>query len=82
VKYTTTPASDSKGVYGAFFWLNSSGVYPSAPRDMFSCEGHDGQMVFIIPSKEMVIVVLGFSHKPDHGMNLDRLLGDILKTLK
>lgn len=81
VKYTSTPASDSKGVYGAFFWLNKSGKYPAAPADMFSCEGHDGQLIYIIPSKEMVVVVLGFSHKPDHGMDLNRLLGDILKTI-
>jgi len=81
VKYTSTPASDSKGQYGAFFWLNRGGDYPAAPADMFSCEGHDGQMIFIIPSKEMVVVVLGFSHKPDHAMDLNRLLGDIINTI-
>jgi CubicO group peptidase (beta-lactamase class C family) len=82
VKYTTTPASDSKGVYGAFFWLNSSGEYPSVPNDMFSCEGHDDQMIFIIPSKKVVVVVLGFSHKPDHEMDCNSLLSDVLKTIK
>jgi len=81
VKYTTTPASDSKGQYGAFFYLNSSKAYPSAPQDMFSAEGHDGQQIFIIPSKQMVVVVLGFSHRPDHAMDFDRLLADILKTV-
>ena len=47
VEYTTTPASDSKGGYGACFWLNRSKTYPSAPEDMYSCQGHDGQMIFI-----------------------------------
>ena len=42
VEYTTTPASDSKGGYGACFWLNRSKTYPSAPEDMYSCQGHDG----------------------------------------
>ena len=59
VEYTTTPASDSKGGYGACFWLNRGKTYPSAPEDMYSCQGHDGQMIFIIPSKELVVVVLG-----------------------
>jgi len=80
VKYTTTPASDSKGQYGAFFWLNLSNEYPSAPKDMFSAEGHDGQQIFIIPSKEMVIVVVGYSPR-SHSMDFDRLLADILKTV-
>jgi CubicO group peptidase (beta-lactamase class C family) len=82
VKYTTTPASASNGEYGSLFWLNRSKKYPSAPEDMFSCQGHDGQMIFIIPSKDLVVVVLGFSHKPENELDFDRLLGDILGTVK
>ena len=82
VKYTTTPASDSKGGYGSLFWLNKSKYYPSAPEDMYSCNGHDGQLIFIIPSKELVVVVLGYSHRPDHSMNFNGLLGDILETIQ
>ena len=78
VEYTTTPASDSKGGYGACFWLNRSKTYPSAPEDMYSCQGHDGQMIFIIPSKELVVVVLGYSPKPDRVIEFDRLLRDII----
>ncbi len=81
VKYTTTPASGSNGVYGALFWLNRSRRLPSAPEDTFSCEGHDGQMIFIIPSKDLVVVVLGYSPKSKGGMDFDRLLRDILGTL-
>jgi hypothetical protein len=81
VKYTATPASDSKGGYGSLFWVNKSKYFPSAPEDMFSCNGHDGQEIFIIPSKDIVVVVLGFSHKPN-AMNFDALLGDILGTIK
>ena len=82
VDYTRTPASGSNGKYGALFWLNKDGRYPSAPDDMFSCEGHDGQMVFIIPSKELVVVVLGFSHKPDNALETDRLLKDVLQAVE
>jgi len=81
VTYSCTGASDSKGRYGAFFWLNRSKAFPSAPEDMFMCEGHDGQMIFIIPSRQMVVVVLGYSPSSKGGMNFDLLLKDILATL-
>jgi CubicO group peptidase (beta-lactamase class C family) len=48
---------------------------------MYFCNGHDGQRIFIIPSKELVVVVLGHSPKPDHEMDFDRLLGDMLGTV-
>jgi CubicO group peptidase (beta-lactamase class C family) len=82
VNYTRNPASDSRGAYGAFFWLNRGGEYPSAPADMYSCQGHDGQMIFILPSNKLVVVILGFSHKPDHEMDFDRLLKDVMGTLR
>ena len=81
VDYTVTPASDSKGGYGAFFWLNRDKSLADAPEDMFSCFGHDGQRIFIIPSKELVAVVLGYSNLPDHMIAFDRLLKDILAQL-
>ena len=81
VDYTVTPASDSKGGYGAFFWLNRDKSIADAPEDMFSCFGHDGQRIFIIPSKELVAVVLGYSNLPDHMIAFDRLLQDILAQL-
>jgi CubicO group peptidase (beta-lactamase class C family) len=81
VKYITQPNKHSKGQYGSLFWLNKSGEFPSAPKDMFCCKGYDGQRIFMIPSKELVVVILGFSHKPDHVMNCDELLADILSTI-
>lgn len=61
VNYTTTPANGSEGSYGALFWLNKSGQFPGIPSDMFYCDGYDGQRIFIIPSKELVIVRTGCS---------------------
>lgn len=81
VKYTTTPASDSSGKYGSLFWLNSSKYYPAAPEDMYSCNGHDGQQIFIIPSKELIVVLVGYSPKPDRVMKFNDLLRDILETI-
>jgi len=63
VTYTTTPAKGSGDQYGAFFWLNRSGKYPGVPLDMFSCNGHDGQFIFIVPSKHLVVVRNGYSPK-------------------
>ena len=82
VKYTTTPASDSEGGYGSLFWLNKGGRMKTIPEDMFSCNGHDGQQIYIIPSKELVIVVLGYSPKPDRVMNFEQLLGDIISAVE
>ena len=82
VKYSTSVASDSKGAYGAFFWLNKAKRYPSAPEDMYMCLGHDGQFIGIIPSLELVVVVLGYSPSSGGGMDFDRLLKDILSTLE
>jgi CubicO group peptidase (beta-lactamase class C family) len=75
VDYCTAESPGSDGRYGAFFWLNRSKRIKSAPEDMFSCNGHDGQYIFMIPSKELAVVILGYS--PD-GVDLDKLLGDVL----
>ena len=61
VTYSRTSAAASKGQYGALFWLNKSKKLPDVPEDMFSCNGHRGQFVYIIPSKNLVVVRLGFS---------------------
>jgi len=80
VGYTVTPANGSKGKYGAFFWLNSSGDQPDAPKDMYMCEGHDGQFIFIIPSKKLIVVRTGYSKKGEFDTNL--MLKNILGSLE
>ena len=81
VDYTVTPASASEGAYGAFFWLNRNHVCPDAPEDMFSCQGHDGQEIYIVPSKELVVVILGYSPKPDRRVDFNAVLRDIIAVL-
>jgi CubicO group peptidase (beta-lactamase class C family) len=61
VNYTTTPAKGSGGEYGAMFWLNRNGEFPGMPDDLYYCDGYDGQRIFILPSKELVIVRTGCS---------------------
>ena len=81
VEYTVTPAADSKDSYGSFFWLNKNKYWTDAPEDMFHCQGHDGQEIFIIPSKDLVVVTLGYSPKPDRVVDWNALLKDIIAQL-
>ena len=81
VDYTSAPAAASEGRYGAFFWLNRCHVCPDVPEDMYSCNGHDGQQIYIIPSKELVVVILGYSPKPDRVIDFNGVLRDIIAQL-
>lgn len=79
VDYTRTPASDSQGRYGAFFWLNRNHTLADVPKDMYWCDGHDGQRIFIIPSRQLIVVALGYSPKPDNVVDWNALMRDILR---
>ena len=81
VDFTATPASASENRYGAFFWLNKCHVLPDVPEDMYSCNGHDGQQIYIIPSKELAVVILSYSPKPDRVIDFNALLRDIIAEL-
>ena len=81
VKYAATPTNGSNGDYGAHFWLNAGGRYPDAPKDIFSCNGYQGQIIFIIPSRDMVIVRMGLKEEKD-GFDFNGLLRDILGSVK
>ena len=52
--------------------------FPDVPKDMYYCDGHDGQDIFIFPSHQLVVVILGFSPKPDNVIDFNALLRDIL----
>lgn len=43
--------------------------YPDVPRDMYYCSGHYGQYIYIIPSKELVIVRTGFTKNGEFDQN-------------
>ena len=79
-KYVSTPTNTSNGNYGAHFWLNAGGRFPDAPRDMYSCNGYQGQMVFIIPSLDMVFVRMGL--KEDPAFDFNALLKGIISSVK
>ncbi len=75
---TRRPAPHSEGHYSAQWWLNEGGRMPHVPEDVFYCDGFQGQRVFVIPSRDAVVVRLGWSMKE---FDMDRFLSDILSTL-
>lgn len=86
VAYSTRPTKHApKGKYGAHFWLNAGEPgnpanrdLPDVPSDMFSGNGFRGQRLYIIPSKELVVVRLGFN---GHGVfDYNRFLGEIVRA--
>jgi CubicO group peptidase (beta-lactamase class C family) len=70
MKYSTTPTPLApKGEYGAHFWLNAgekgnpkNRMYPSLPTDLYYLSGFNGQVVAVIPSRDVVIVRMGVTH--------------------
>jgi CubicO group peptidase (beta-lactamase class C family) len=80
INYVTTPTRGSDGRYGAHFWLNKGGHYPDAPRDMYSCNGFQGQHIFIIPSMDLVIVRMGL--KEDPGFDFNNFLKEVTRSFK
>jgi CubicO group peptidase (beta-lactamase class C family) len=80
VTYTATPTNGSNGKYGAQFWLNAGSVYPNVPKDLFSCNGYQGQHVFIIPSKDLVVVRFGLAENPV--FNVDAFLSNIIAAVE
>lgn len=63
----TTPEYIKKeeGVFGRTVWLNKpvKGIpkpFPNAPDDMFFAAGHYGQLIYVIPSMDLVIARNGY----------------------
>jgi len=85
--YSTTPTPNNpQNNYGAHFWLNANPedasqqrTWPSLPADTFSMNGFQGQRVVIIPSKDLVVVRLGFSAGSKRG--IEQLVAGIIKVL-
>jgi CubicO group peptidase (beta-lactamase class C family) len=63
---TKTPV-DNCDIYGAGWWIIPPtglgkpyrAIGPNGPRDLFLAQGHEGQIVAVVPSKDLVVVRLG-----------------------
>lgn len=80
VDYITKPTILSDGTYGAHFWLNAEGKFPDVPKDLYSMNGFQGQYVFMIPSKDLVVVRTGLAESPEFDIN--GFLSTLIKAIK
>ena len=80
VHYAATPTNTSEGRYGAQFWLNAGSYHPDVPTDMYSCNGFKGQYVFIIPSRNLVVVRTGLVSDPKFNVNV--FLKNIIESIE
>jgi len=72
-KTTTAPAANKLKNYGYQFWLNgfddsntTEKAYPGMPDDLFMADGYGGQRIYIIPSRQLVIVRMGLNKFDEH----------------
>ena len=59
-KFVSTPAPAWKdSTYGAMVWVNARGAWPELPRDAFAFRGAGLQDIYVVPSRDLVIVRMG-----------------------
>ena len=81
VDFVRQPASNSNGIYGGQFWLNvNHSSYPDAPEDLFSCNGFEGQYIFIMPSHDLIIVRMGLAEWPSFDAN--KLIKEVMASIQ
>ena len=81
VEYMRTAAPASDGNYAATFWLKEPDVVnelKDVPDDIFFADGFLGQRVYMIPSRKLVVVRMGYSLS---NFSVNEFLRDILATL-
>lgn len=86
VDYTFDHDPVSNGSYGTQFWHNAPKAnvkpgepksdLPNSPSDMIYADGFQGQRVYIIPSKDVVIVRLGLSN-----LDFDKMVSTIISII-
>ena len=76
-----------QGKYGAQFWKNSGHperdegrIMPDAPRDLFLANGYAGQHIAIVPSKNAVVIRLGWTNR-EADFDLNKHFSAILDVL-
>jgi len=77
VDYVKTPTNDSEKKYGAQFWLNAGGQLEDVPTTMYFADGFQGQRVFILPSKGLVVVRTGLNN-----IDYNEFLSGILESIE
>ena len=81
VEYMKTAAPASDGQYAGTFWLkepDAERALVDVPDDIFFADGFLGQRVYVIPSRELVVVRMGYSLSD---FNVNDFLRDIIASL-
>ncbi len=81
VEFTRQEAPNSEGQYAAGFWLkepNPLNDLKDVPGDVYFADGFLGQRVYIIPSRKLVVVRMGYSMKD---FNMNDFLREIIAAL-
>jgi CubicO group peptidase (beta-lactamase class C family) len=80
--------SNQYGQYGLHMWLNteknndsSTRKFQNAPADLFYAGGFNGQHVFIIPSKKLVIVRFGLTRTPNEEYGANEFLQNVISSI-
>jgi CubicO group peptidase (beta-lactamase class C family) len=92
VDFVATPAPAwERPEYGGLFWVNprrsdgSPGTMYTLPADTYAANGAGYQRTFIIPSRELVIVIMshrrGDTLTPDRSQRANRALGLVVKAV-
>ncbi len=81
VDFMKTPAEASNHIYAGTFWLRESNpeqTLSDVPDDVFFADGFLEQQIYIIPSKNLVVVRMGYGLD---NFNLNHFLKEIIATL-
>lgn len=81
VDFMKTPAEASGGKYAGTFWLKEpeeKNALIDAPADIFFADGFLGQRIYIVPSKNLVAVRMGFGMG---NFSMNDFLREVIKTL-
>ena len=80
---TAAPVNPLKN-YGYQVWLNGSDAndpskkeFPSMPADFFYSDGYGGQRIYVVPSKQLVVVRLGLNKFDEQ-----RFLSQLVEAIK
>ena len=81
VNYSRQAAPHSNGRYAGTFWLQEPdpvNTLKDVPDDIYFADGFLGQRIYIIPSRKLVVVRMGYSLK---NFSVNNFLSDIISTL-
>jgi CubicO group peptidase (beta-lactamase class C family) len=80
VQYSLTPSATNFD-YGAGIWLNrGQALYPQLPADAFAFLGSYDRAVVAIPSRQLIVVRIGFSAQPGD-FNMEDWMVQVLALL-